>query len=114
MEKDVLELRETLIGYLSRMEDTVPEITSLYRSGKLQEAKGQMLLLAEGLKWVSDAVELTKTYHQLSAVSIEKILRELIESLENGDMLMTADLLEYELIPHINDWREQLVDSFGN
>lgn len=39
---------------------------------------------------------------------LEKIIEQLLQAQESQDWLMLADLMEYELIPHINNWLKTL------
>ncbi|MDO4720810.1 MAG: hypothetical protein Q4A78_09115 [Peptostreptococcaceae bacterium] len=109
LEREALELKRSLAEYLEKMVQALPSIISDYRFGKEDKANEQMLLLVEGLIWTCDAVNLTKDYHGISLVSMRELLEELNEALANGDKVLTADLLEYEMMPKINEWREQIL-----
>lgn len=104
-----MELKESLTDYLSKMETPILDIAKKYRNGGWQESNDQMQMLTEGLSWVVDAIHLTKEHHGLSAGDIQGLLAELTEALENQDALLTADLLEYELIPKIGEWKKGLL-----
>lgn len=109
LETEVLELKDSLSEYLEKMVNALPNIVSYYRLGKEDRVNEQMLLLVEGLIWTCDAVSLTKEYHEISLGSIRELLEELNEALANGDRVLIADLLEYEMMPKINEWRKQIV-----
>lgn len=109
MELEKLELKDSLIRYLSGIREPILTIVSQCRLGKEQEAYDQMILLTEGLSWVSDAVHLTREYHTISVGDIRELLEEVTEAIENTDMILVADLLEYELVPKINEWQNQLL-----
>ena len=49
--------------------------------------------------------------------SMTSLLDELIESQQNQDWVMLADLLEYELCERLDQWRtlaEELLNTLGN
>lgn len=108
MEIEVLELKDSLVEYLSKVNDNIPNIVENFRVGKDQEAYQQMTLLMEGLAWISDAVHLTREFHQVAVLEIKKMIEELHEALENSDTVLIADLLEYEINPKITSWKHEL------
>lgn len=109
METEILELKKSLVSYLERVENALPDIVSGYRFGNEQQANEQMILLTKGLDWIGEAMDALRGYHSLSIVEIKEFLEELNEAFENGDMVLIADLLEYELSPKVQQWRQILV-----
>lgn len=111
MEMEIIALKESLIEYLTRIEMPIWDIVKKYRIGEWQEIGEQMTMLTDGLSWIIDAVHLTKDYHSISVMDIREMLEEITEALENQDTVLIADLLEYELIPKISEWRTQLASG---
>lgn len=108
VENEILELRISLAEYLSKMEPSIWDIVKWYRMGEWQEVGAQMTMLTDGLSWIIDAIHLTRDFHSISIIDIQVLLEEITEALENQDTVLLADLLEYELLPKISDWRTQI------
>lgn len=109
MEKEMLELRESLSDYLSRMGEPISEIVTNYRMGKQDEAGVKMIQLIEGLSWISQALHLTERHHSILVEEIRELLEDLMKAIENKDGVLTADLLEYELMPKLDDWKKRII-----
>jgi hypothetical protein len=70
-----------------------------------------MLDLIEGLDWLVKAIEGTKDLqgeHAIDISIINPIFSQLIEAYENLDYVFISDLLEYEVVPIVSGWKNQL------
>jgi hypothetical protein len=106
--------RETLITaleYMDKMLYGIETIVEYFQSGREDKATTMMLDLIEGLDWLVKAIEGTKDLqgeHAIDISIINPIFSQLIEAYENLDYVFISDLLEYEVVPIVSGWKNQL------
>ncbi len=118
----LIELIERMSHYLSHFSDGLTEVADRFRAGAIEEANAMLVSVIEGLQSLT---ELMETVRAFSIPGLDEIkigeedlsLREarligVLENLHDGqeakDWVVVADILEYELGPSIDEWREIL------
>ena len=114
MKQQSIEALNSASDYLTRMNNVIPDIIRAYRLGELNKASSDMVLLTEGLQWLNEVFNLTKNFHNVDNIEVKEIYFEFIEAFENGDTVLLADLLEYELLPKIHHWKNSLDESLAS
>ena len=100
--------RETLEmanEYMNNLFSGVKHSVELLYSGNESEGFSLIPSICEGIKWITEVLALTKNENEnLDLVDIlyEKLV-EIIESFENKDYILVADLLNYELLEVLQD-----------
>jgi len=104
---DAREIYEEAARYLGALEQGTA--TCAEHFSKLENAKGLELLvqMIEGLEWMIGAMGATKTLHtvQVDAKAADQVFGEMVQALENQDYPLCGELLEYELLPVLEQWR---------
>ena len=98
--------RETLEmanEYMNNLFSGVKNSVELLYSGNESEGFSLIPSICEGIQWVTEVLALTKN-EDLDLVNIlYGKLEEIIESFENKDYILVADLLNYELLSVLQD-----------
>ena len=98
--------RETLEmanEYMNNLFSGVKHSVELLYSGNESEGFSLIPSICEGIQWVTEVLALTKN-EDLDLVNIlYGKLEEIIESFENKDYILVADLLNYELLSVLQD-----------
>ena len=113
LKQQSIEALESASDYLNRVINAIPDIIKAYRIGEINKASSDMILLSEGLQWLNEVFILTKDFHKVDNVEIKEIYFEFVEAFENDDSVLLADLLEYELLPKILQWKDILNESLA-
>ncbi len=108
-------------GILSRELDSFREIPVLVQTGKGAEAM-QMLVRFSNLTvkilriypYLIFHYETKQKSIEMPVEEINKMLNELADALEKKDMVNAGDVLEYELIPVIEDWISVFYGEFND
>lgn len=104
-------VKDSLLELSSYVERAVPEIEMMANytySGVEEKAIEKIPMLVEGLQWISEVLNHAKPFnsnslpieHGLS--NLNECLKEIEEALESQDWILFADLLQYQLIPLLN------------
>jgi len=113
---------EEAVSYLNRIEAATPSLAESFRFCPNAETFDNMRQLCEGFYWLNLLMDKLEANFQ---VHLEKmiirgvpaaehhqkfisVLKQLVESQEAGDLVLIADLLEYEFLPLVTVWREML------
>jgi hypothetical protein len=108
--------------YLERLNPAIGETADLFRTGQDAKALEQYGRCMDGLNWFMQILEGAKQvmaldYHQIQShkVSIQSYvenlqqnIREMWNAQQDEDWVMLSDLLEYELLPLMEGWKEIL------
>lgn len=108
------DLRATAETYAGSLLSAINTTVEFIRSGDLQ--KGLQLIgdICEGLQWEINAVALLKDelIEKIDPGSINENLLGIVTAMENSDYVLVCDILEYEVIAVLEDWKRKL-DNFG-
>lgn len=105
--------------YLNKLIPGIEKASELFRTKSEEEANKYYLQCVEGLAWFREVIdnvkltlkeELDKLDFGSKSIEIhdEKMLsltKELADSQSKKDWVMLADLLEYELLPYLEEWK---------
>lgn len=110
---------ETLISadeYLYNLKNGVARISELIQEGKEQEGINLIPHVAEGIQWLTEAVELTRDVHksEISFDSLNEFIEEISEALENEDYILVGDLFNYEILPILENVHEGIKETVAN
>jgi hypothetical protein len=111
------------IAYFDRIEAVTHSLVECFQNSPGPEAFDNLRQLLEGFYWLNLLLDkLATSFHivlddfVVQGISVGEhlkkfisILKQLIEGQERGDFMLIADLLEYEVIPMLPDWK----DIFG-
>ena len=112
---------DTIFDYIPRIKNSSLEAMEFFRSGK--ELEGQKVLTdaLDGCQWISEALGLLKSslvdssnnseFEQLwihQEESYKAMVDELQEAFRKNDLVLLADVLEYELTTCLDNWLELL------
>ncbi len=128
-EKLLGEAVEEFVRYVPRLSEGLNKVVGLMRSGKVQESLQLYAEAIEGLQWVTSVEENVlfyiqdagsqneqeKTSSQRNALNPSRyngIFSELLDAQESKDWVWFADLLEYELIPLLEEDKNQFHSLF--
>ena len=113
-------LKQEIIGtaaeYIVKASEGIEQIIDFFQSGGEDIATRMMVDLIEGIEWLVQAIEGTRDIHGKYSPDISQansVLTEITEAYENMDYVLLSDLLEYELLPIVNLWQEQLANIKG-
>lgn len=111
-DSNVWELVESAAGYAGNLYNGFDKIVSLMREDKAREAIKTFQEATEGLEWLLQATTaLNNSGEGFSAFDTETIkgfFVEMIGAAENMDYVLLADLIEYEVLPIIDEWGNKL------
>jgi hypothetical protein len=108
------------LAYLDRIEALIPSLASSFQIYPGPESFENLRQLLDGFYWINILLDkLTVKFHLVlenclvQGISIrdhiEKfiaILKQLIDSQQRGDFILTSDLLEYEVVPIVPIWKD--------
>ncbi len=108
-----LETLQSVYDYLPNLYRGIVEIGTLFAGSEQAKAYYQLQQALEGLRWVIEALSLTKEAQQekIDTTLLNKVVEELIEGLENNDPIAICDLLEYETLPLLEAWDQSIEKS---
>jgi hypothetical protein len=112
-EKLIENTLKEISNYLPKLKNGCIKTASLFRQSKLKEAHSKYNLILEGFEWYSQTV--IKIIDLLNYNDIEneikneltalnEILKSMIKANDNDDIILLADILEYEIVSFIDDF----------
>lgn len=117
MENVVLDSINTAQDYLPNLRKGLSQISMYLRNGKDSEGTKLFYYALEGLDWFLHVAEAISTFFCSKKTDIKEDLKtysdiifNLSEAWGNSDYLLTADIIDYELIPNLKKWNK-LVDE---
>ncbi|WP_032121979.1 hypothetical protein [Clostridium amazonitimonense] len=102
---EVLQTAREYMGNLTRgMDGCIIDL----REGRINEGLSLISPILEGMQWIYDVVRLTKDVQKdpMDEKEMEDKLKEMIEAFENQDFVLISDLMEYEILPILNLWKD--------
>ncbi|AFM42719.1 hypothetical protein Desaci_3838 [Desulfosporosinus acidiphilus SJ4] len=108
--EEQIEALKTADEYLNKLRKGTVDAAVLFQSG--QEYKGFQFvtLIAEGISWLVQVIELTRQF-QIEDIPINNvmdIISEINEAMEKRDTVTISDLLEFEVSPILQEWQESI------
>lgn len=108
------ETLDSVREYLNKLIDGIDACSNNLQINKNDEGIKLLGEIIDGLDWLLNALRLTKAAQKNSVdtTEIEEQIRILLEAMENGDIILVSDLLQYEIKPILEKWRIVLADIF--
>ena len=109
IEKLVNDTLKSMDEYLPRLKNSMTVIAEKIQGEGEEREEGFKLLTKaiEGITWCVDAVVALKKFGYLTEIDLEsanKVLRELEDALKKQELVLAADILEYEIKPVLGEW----------
>jgi hypothetical protein len=130
--RDMVDMVCETMGYSDRHLELLCQETektaTMYRQGEELEAHERLGMCISGLQWFLKALGALRGMMQLDFKNLPlkdttveagleefvPIVEDLLEAQSDGDVILLADLLEYELIPRLTLWRSSLSELEEN
>ena len=113
--EEQIEVLRTAYEYLNKLKKGTLEAAEYFHSG--QEYKGfqSVSLIADGTLWLVGAIELTRRVQkeEIKTEGIMAKINEINEAMQKNDMVLIADLLEFEIVPVFQQWQLGIQKSIG-
>ncbi len=103
--------------YLEKLIPGFQKAADLFRIENEQEANQYYLQILDGVDWFSQVILtiMQSRGKELEGESLEerqkkltRLMAQMLEANQNQDWVLMADLLEYEMIPFYEEWKELL------
>lgn len=114
--KEKIEALKTASEYVEKLKAGVLTISDKINNGKEKEAFDLMAYLSDGLEWLMQVIILTKDA-QKEEIDIEQLnekLRKVVEALNNEDFTLVGDMLQYEVLPVLEDISDKIQLTIAN
>lgn len=105
-----LEVLQSVEEYIEKLYNAVNNVVDDFKQDNVQEGYTILAQIIDGLQWCIEAIYLTRDC-QDEPIDLDKVtplLVELLEGLENNDIVLIRDILEYEIIDILEEWHEKL------
>ncbi|WP_186580807.1 hypothetical protein [Aquibacillus kalidii] len=109
MEKIVKETLISLQEYLPRLINGCSQVVDNLKEGDEGSGLRKMPSIVEGMQWVFEAVSGIQNngfLHNIYLHSLKEHFKEVVKALEIGDYVLLADVLNYEILPVLEEWLE--------
>ncbi|EKQ51132.1 MULTISPECIES: hypothetical protein [unclassified Clostridium] len=110
MSKEKIEVLRTTDEYLDKLKKGIEDAVNLIQEGNEIEGIKNIIPVFEGIEYISQAINLTREVQE-EEIELEDLnaqLREMIEAFENEDYILLGDLLNYELLPILEEIHEKI------
>lgn len=106
------ELVESTAGYAGNLYNGLEQVVGNLRADRIREGLTSFSQAAEGLDWMLNSVALLNEaggkYGGFETEGMTNFLAEVLEAVENSDYVLLADLIEYEIMPIVDEWGKKL------
>lgn len=122
----ILESLSSVDGFIPQLEEQTLRTADLFRGADLLKAQHSFTETLDGCKWLFDTiVHIRSAAHGIgdpiqqedkwfnAEKKIMGVVRDVSQAYSNGDLVLVADLLEYEMTSGFGLWREILRDEHG-
>lgn len=114
---NIAEKEEVLRSVGDFLEKLIQEIeysVNLFQGGKENEACQHITDIIEVLISIVDGISLTNEIqkNKINISEINEYLIEINQCFNNKDYILLSDLLEYEVMPILSQWRLKISDNF--
>ncbi|MDK2934111.1 MAG: hypothetical protein PWP27_1921 [Clostridiales bacterium] len=111
--KLMIETLQEIDNYLPKVMHAVQSMVSYFQGGSEQQAIEVFGPFTEAMQWLLDAITLTKSMQEeydihVSTQELEDVLPQLLEGWENSDYILISDILEYEILPILEQWQGEI------
>ncbi|OOO00319.1 MAG: hypothetical protein ATN35_07925 [Epulopiscium sp. Nele67-Bin004] len=104
-EQEIKDTVESLRDYLPKLHDGLLYIVEKYRGGQNGEAHKSLVDATEGINWVIDVISILFP-DKIDFPSVNAVLRNLVDGIENQDTQNIADVIEHEVLELVVNWQQ--------
>ncbi|WP_315077708.1 hypothetical protein [uncultured Clostridium sp.] len=110
------EVLVTANEYIDNLKNGANKVTDYIEVGNEQEGIGLIPLIADGVEWLLNAIDLTKNIHKgtIDTIKISEKLCEIVEALENEDYILVGDLFKYEILDILEEIQNNIKKVIAN
>lgn len=115
MKQDKYELLQTALEYAQKLNQGTIQAAQYYRNGEIEKGHEYVTMITEGLEWLINGLVILEDVliKELDVTTINDLIEEYITATENDDIVLMADLLEYEIAETIQSWYEILAQTIN-
>lgn len=109
----IQETKQSVYEYNPRLITGIEQVCNFIQTGKETEGLSLLSKVLEGIQWTIQAISGINKITPNCLPNEELIfdhINEMLSGLEMGDYVLVTDLLEYEILPFLN----QVQDSLNN
>lgn len=105
MEMQIEVLRDGL-EYIKKLYVGSENAIKFLRTKDIQAGYQLIVQITEGLEWLGDVLRLTQSVQiqKIDTLEINQLLQAMVEAMENEDISLLADVMEFELLEQIKKW----------
>ncbi|WP_427338108.1 hypothetical protein [Caloranaerobacter sp. DY30410] len=112
------QMKEVLKGlyiYLGRLIPGIAKTAELYQGGNEGKANENMIDIIDGINWIIEGITVTSEIQKekINITDMNEHFDEMVQAFENSDYVLLSDLLEYEIVPILEKWKEKISVSIG-
>ncbi|BDB02558.1 hypothetical protein [Clostridium botulinum] len=111
-----IEALRTASEYILNLKNGIKTASENFQSGNEEEGSNLVSLIADGINWVTQVLELTKDVHkeEVNFDELNNKLEEIVEAIEFRDFILVGDLFQYEILPEVENMEEIINNSLLN
>ncbi|OEH86731.1 hypothetical protein BHU72_00185 [Desulfuribacillus stibiiarsenatis] len=104
---------ESFREYLPKLIKGSEQVLEYFQSQQDGEAFSTLVYVIEGLQWTLDLVSLISPHLESKGIIIEEsriteVMNDFHQALENQDLVLISDILEYEVLEILREWLNSL------
>ncbi len=105
-----------LTSYLPKLTDGISLCCDSLRNGDINKGTTLLSGILDGIGWVLDAAVLTEPLNNIhiDIQGMNDTLSGLLNAIQTGDYILTADMLEYEIAPILTSFMDNAKNKPGD
>ena len=113
MSSEKVDILRTADEYLGKLKKGIENVVDLIQEGNEIEGVKNIIPVFDGIEYISKVINLTKEVQkdEINLDDLNNQLKEIIEAFENEDYILIGDLLNYELLPVLEDIHTRIKES---
>lgn len=106
-----MEALQTANEYSERLIEGVNDAVNYFKGGDENKAVEMMVDIIDGIQWIVQVMCLSFKNEDIE--KINEHLTEMTTALENLDYILVSDILDYEIIPILKNWKVKIANEVG-
>ena len=104
------EILKTMEEYIVNLKQGLQEVSNLFQSGENYQGAQSIFNVIDGIQWLTDALTLTLDIlkEKIDISELNGKLSEIVEAFENEDYVLVGDLFQYEVLPILEEWEQNI------
>lgn len=113
--EDKINSLKTAYEYIDSLKGGINLAVENFQNNNRKEAIDVVIQLAEGLEWLISVLTLTKDVQkeQIDINNILENINNINEAFENEDYILISDILEYEVLPVLEEYKKSISVSIN-